>query len=43
MQGRIWVISEAGKGSAFYFTASFEAAEHEQNVPPDSYVTQNAL
>jgi signal transduction histidine kinase len=35
MDGRLWVVSEPGKGSAFHFTARFGVAPAEQTAQPD--------
>jgi signal transduction histidine kinase len=35
MRGRIWVISDPGKGSAFNFTANFGVGEQDYNRLPD--------
>jgi protein-histidine pros-kinase len=35
MDGRLWVVSEPGKGSAFHFTARFGLAHAEQSTTTD--------
>jgi signal transduction histidine kinase/DNA-binding response OmpR family regulator/tetratricopeptide (TPR) repeat protein len=40
MGGRLWVESEAGKGSAFHFTAHFDIA---QGAPRDAWISPESL
>jgi two-component system sensor kinase len=40
MGGRLWVESEAGKGSAFHFTAHFSIA---QGAPRDAWISPESL
>jgi len=43
MQGKIWVESAPGKGSAFHFTARFEAASDQAAQPPANQPSERAV